>query len=156
MQHKTEKQLAKETVPKKNPLKIRSDMLAMDEYMRVFILPQIPSGYKEYRDALRETTDKAWRELYYALFTSKRERQRHLLALKVEMSLIEVYLREVRDVCYRGKEKKRLDQNSAKRFEVMASNHKAVMDIVWAWIKNENDRMPTENMQRLAGLTETE
>ncbi len=156
MQHKTEKQLAKETLPKKNPLKIRSDMLAMDEYMRVFILPQIPSGYKEYRDALRETTDKAWRELYYALFTSKRERQRHLLALKVEMSLIEVYLREVRDVCYRGKEKKRLDQNSAKRFEVMASNYKAVMDIVWAWIKNENDRMPTENTQRLAGLTETE
>ena len=131
-------------------------MLDLDEYLRVFIIPQIPAGFKEYRDALRQTMDLAWRALYHAAMTIKRERQHQLVELKIELSMVETYLKEIRDVCYRGKEKRKLDRNSERRFEVCAEKQKELMKMVWAWTKNEDSKMNTSKTQKTAGLVEKE
>ena len=136
------------------PFKIRYLMLDLDEYMRVFILPQIPAEYKDFRGIIKSAMDKAWHEVYYAAQTTARVRQNHLMALKVELMVMEVYLQEVRDVCYRGK--KKLDNTSARRFEVCARKQAAVMELVWAWIHNEDAKMPVKKSQKVAGLTEGE
>lgn len=54
------------------------------------------------------------------------------------MAKVEVYLQEIRDVCYRGKEKRKLDKNSERRFEICAKKYLTVMNFVWGWIKSEN------------------
>lgn len=138
------------------PFKIRAAMLDLDEYLRIFIIPQIPAGFNEYREAMRSVMDAAWHAMYHAAMTSRRERQHQLVILKIELAIIETYLKEVRDVCYRGKEKRRLDNNSARRFEVCASKQKAVMSIVWAWAKNENKLLNASKTEKTAGLAEKE
>lgn len=134
------------------PFKIRSALLALDEYLRIFIIPQIPAGHKEYREALRDAMDRAWRAMYRAVMTSKRERQHSLLELKIELVMVETYLREIRDVCYRGREKRRLDALSARRFDVCAGKQAEVMKIVWGWIKNEDKKLDTLKSQKTTGL----
>ncbi|MDO4526614.1 MAG: hypothetical protein Q4B87_00790 [Candidatus Saccharibacteria bacterium] len=143
-------------IPNGDPLKIRSLMLDLDEYLQIFILPQIPSEYKDYREMIQGAMNSGWHEMYRALLTQKRERQKHILATKIEMAMVEVYLREIRDVCYRGKAGKKLDQNARKRFEIVANKHREVMNIIWAWAKNEDRKMSTDNIEKLAGLVEKE
>ena len=138
------------------PFKIRSTMLDLDEYLRIFIIPQIPADYKEYREALRVAMDSAWRAMYFAVMTAGRERQHHLVELKVELAIIETYLREIRDVCYRGKAKRKLDTISARRFDVCAGKQSEVMKILWGWIKNENKKLDSKKTQKTAGLIESE
>lgn len=82
-------------------------MLDLDEYLRVFIIPQIPAGFTEYREVMRGTMDAAWHAMYHAAMTLRRERQHQLVILKIELAMIETCLKEVRDVYYRGKEKRR-------------------------------------------------
>ena len=118
------------------PFKLKSLMLDLDEYLRIFILPQIPADYKEYRNSMRIVMETAWRAMFKAAVTTGRERQRNLVTLKIEMSMIEVFVREIRDICYRGKEKKKLDKNSEHRFEVLAKKQKEVMMFVWAFSKS--------------------
>ena len=142
--------------PVYEPFKIKSAMLDLDEYLRIFIIPQIPSGFKEYREVMRTTMDKAWHAMYLAAMTSGRERQRRLVEFKIELAMIETYLREIRDVCYRGKEKRKLDNNSARRFEICGAKQKEVMNIVWAWVKNENKKMDAAKTEKTAGLVERE
>ena len=134
------------------PFKLRSLMLDLDEYMRIFVLPQIPTEHKEFRGTLRTVMDKAWHEAYFAAQTTARVRQNHLMALKIELMILEVYLQEVRDVCYRGK--KKLNKASGRRFEVCARKQAAVMSLVWAWIENENGKLPVKKSQKTAGLIE--
>lgn len=136
------------------PFKLRSLMLDFDEYMRIFILPQIPAEHKEFRDIIKPALDKAWHEVYFAAQTTARVRQNHLMALKVELMVIEVYLQEVRDVCYRGK--KKLAKASERRFEICAKKQAAVMELIWAWTKNENAKLPAKKSQKTAGLVEEE
>lgn len=131
-------------------------MLDLDEYLRIFIIPQIPAGFADYREVMRMTMDKAWHAMYNAAFTAGRQRQQQLLLLKIEMAMIETYIKEIRDVCYRGKEKKRLDAISARRFEVCATKHKAVMEIVWAWATNEVSKLDVAKSQKTVGLVERE
>ena len=138
------------------PFKIKAAMLDMDEYLRIFILPQIPTEYRDYRDNIRMAMDAAWRAMYHAAVTIRRERQHQLILLKIELAMIETYLKEIRDVCYRGKEKRRLDNNSARRFEICAKKQKDVMNIVWAWAKNEDAKMDSSKTQKTAGLIEKE
>lgn len=142
--------------PEYQPFKIRAAMLDLDEYLRIFILPQIPVEYKDYRADLREAMAGAWRAMLMAAATVKRERQKHLVTMKMELAMVEVYLKEVRDVCYRGKEKRRLDNNSARRFDVCAKKQKEVMTILWMWVKNENGRMDASKSQKTVGLIEKE
>lgn len=142
--------------PEYKPFKLRVEMTELDNYLRVFILPQIPAGFAEYRDSVRATMDKAWRELFRAAGTRKRVRQNHLVELKVELSMLDVYLQGIREVCYRGKEKKRLDKNSERRFEVCATKMHKVMNLVWAWAKNEDKKMDTEKSDKTVGLIEKE
>lgn len=139
-----------------DPLKIRAVMLALDEYLRIFILPQIPAGFKDFREDMRNSMNEAWRAMYAALSTSGRKRQHHLLELKVELAMIETYLQEIRDVCYRGKEKRKLDKNSARRFEICGNKQKEVMRIVWKWAKNENAKLDSTKSQQTVGLIEKE
>jgi len=142
--------------PEHEPFKIRSLMLDLDEYLRIFIIPQIPAGFADYREAMRQTMDKAWREMYRAALTTRRERQKHLLELKIELAMVEMYLKQIRDVCYRGKEKRKLDNNSVRRFEICAEKQKAVMNFVWSWVKNENKKMDASKTEKTAGLIEKE
>ena len=139
-----------------DPLKIRSVMLALDEYLRIFIVPQIPAGFKDFRVVILEAMDRAWQVMYMALFTSGRERQHHLVELKKELGMVETYLQEIRDVCYRGKEKRKLDKNSEHRFEICGNKQKDVMRIVWAWVRNENVRLDASKSQKTTGLIEKE
>lgn len=74
------------------PFKIRSLMLDYDKYMRIYILPQIPAEYKDFRETIKTAIDKVWHELYFAAQTTARVRQNHLIALKIESMVIEVYL----------------------------------------------------------------
>ena len=136
------------------PFKLKATMLAFDEYLRIFIIPQIPAGFAEYRASIRNSIEKAWRELYMASFTTGRERQRRLLEFKIEMAMIETFMKEIRDVCYRGKEKRKLDDKSARRFEVCAEKQRAVMEIVWGWIQNEHEKNDSRKTQKTAGLTD--
>ena len=138
------------------PFKIKAAMLDMDEYLRIFILPQIPAEYKDYRDSIRMAMEAAWRAMYHAAITARRERQHQLILLKIELAMVETYLKEIRDVCYRGKEKRRLDNNSVRRFEICAKKQKDVMNIVWAWAKNEDAKMDSSKTQKTAGLIEKE
>ena len=145
-----------DTKPKHEPFKIRSDMLALDEYLKIFILPQVPAEYKEFRDEMRVAMGQSWRALLSAAVTTGRTRQKHLVDLKVNMALVEVYLHEVRDVCYRGKEKRKLDKNSLRRFENCAKLQKAVMTTVWGWARNEDKKLDSSKTQKTAGLVEKE
>lgn len=138
------------------PFKLKSLMLDLDEYLKIFILPQIPSDYKEFRESVREAMAAAWRATFRAAVTTGRERQRNLVTLKVELSMVEVTVREVRDICYRGNQKKKLDKSSAKRFNVLAKKQKDVMMFVWAWAKNEDKRLDSSKTQKTAGLIEKE
>ena len=138
------------------PFKLKSLMLDLDEYLRIFILPQIPVEYKEYRGMTERAMEAAWRAMFHAAITSGRERQRNLVQLKIEISMIEVCLREVRDVCYRGKEKRRLDKKSASRFEKLAKKQKDLMVFVWAWAKNEDKKLDSTKAQKTFGLVEKE
>lgn len=142
--------------PDYEPFKIRAAMLELDEYLRIFIIPQIPAGFSDYREVMCNTMDAAWHAMYHAAITSRRERQHQLVMLKIELAMIETYLKEIRDVCYRGKEKRRLDNNSARRFEVCANKQKAVMSIVWAWAKNEDKLLDSTKTQKTVGLVERE
>ena len=138
------------------PFKIRATMMELDKYLRVFIIPQIPAEYKEYREAMRQVMDKAWHAMYHAALTEKRERQKHLLELKIELMMISVYLEEIREVCYRGKMKKKLDATTTRRFEICAKRQHDVMEIVWGWIENEATKMDPSRAQSTAGLIEKE
>ena len=138
------------------PFKMKQVMIDLDEYLMIFILPQIPAEFKDYRESLRRTMDKAWRAMYHAAFTAKRERQRQLVLMKIEMAMVEVYLQEVREICYRGKEKRRLDKMSARRFEVCAKKHREVMDVLWGWITNEDKKLNTAKSEKTVGLVERE
>lgn len=142
--------------PDYEPFKIRAAMLDLDEYLRIFIIPQIPAGFSDYREVMRNAMDAAWHAMYHAAITSRRERQHQLVMLKIELAMIETYLKEIRDVCYRGKEKRRLDNNSARRFEICANKQKAVMNIVWAWAKNEDKILDSTKTQKTVGLVERE
>lgn len=137
-------------------LRIRQVMMDLDIYLRVFIIPQIPAEYKEFREEMRETMNRAWHEMYLALQTSKRERQKSILKMKVEMAMVETYLHEIREVCYRGKAKKKLDKNSARRFEVAGQKEKEVMHILWGWAKNEDRKMDTSKNSSVSGLVDEE
>ena len=142
--------------PEHDPFRLRSAMLDLDEYLRIFILPQIPAEFKDYREGMRTTMERAWRAMYHAAITVRRERQHQLVELKIEMAMVETYLKEIRDVCYRKKEKKRLDAKSARRFDVCSSKQKAVMNTVWAWAKNEDKKMNSSRAEKTAGLIERE
>lgn len=122
------------------PFKLKSLMLEFDEYVRIFIIPQIPKERMEYREAMRDTLDKIWHEIFFSAGTTDRARRHHLLALRVELAVFEVYFTEIREVCYRGKGHKMLDTGAARRFEVCSSKMHAVMNFVWSWIKNEGKR----------------
>lgn len=139
---------------KYEPFKIKAAMLDLDEYLRIFIMPQIPAGFADFRGSMRESLERSWRALYMASSTAGRERQKRLLEFKVEMAMIETYLKEIRDVCYRGKEKRKLDQNSARRFAVCAEKQKVLMDLVWGWISNEHKKMNSQKTQKTAGLVD--
>lgn len=136
--------------------KLRSLMLDFDEYLRIFVLPQIPAGFKDYRDEIRDCMDTAWHKMYFAALTTRRERQKHILEYKIEMAMVEVYLREIRDVCYRGKEGRKLDAQAVRRFDVLAQKHKEIMNIVWAWAKKENEKMESSKIEKVSGLVEKE
>ena len=140
---------------KEDKLKIRTVTFELETYLRVFILPQVPADYKEFRDIINNRMIEVWHELYLALSTQKRERQRHLLLLKVELATMETYVEEIRKVCYRGKAANKLDQNSKKRFGIFANKYKEVMSIVWGWIKNEERKNPSGKIEKLAGLAES-
>ncbi|MBQ2695627.1 hypothetical protein IJG04_03280 [Candidatus Saccharibacteria bacterium] len=142
--------------PEVKEFKLKILMLQLDEYIRIHIIPQIPADYKEYREAIREAMDRAWRAMYHAAFTTKRERQRNLVELKIELAMVETYMKEIRDVCYRGKEKRRLDKNSAHRFAVCAKYNKEVMSVVWGWAKNEDASLDSSTTQKTAKLVEKE
>lgn len=144
---------------KKEPVrefKLKSLMIDFDEYLRIYILPQIPAGYADMRQDIKRAMDAAWTEVFFAASTTRRPRQNHLLALKVNMAKVEVYLQEIRDVCYRGKEKRKLDKNSRRRFEVCANKYLIVMNFVWGWIKNENRALAAAKSAGTAGLVEKE
>lgn len=148
---------AKDDKKKENEeFKLRTLLLDFDIYMRIYVVPQIPAGFNDYRTMFWRTMDKAWHELYHAALTRGRERQKHIMALKIEMAVVEVYLKEVRDICYRGKEKKNLTESVARRYEVLAAKHKAVMSVIWGWAQNENKKMAAEKNQKTAGLVEKE
>lgn len=138
------------------PFKLRVTMLDLDKYLRIFIIPQVPAEYKEFREELRHTMDAAWRMMYYAALTKGRERQRRLMDLKIELMMVEVYLVEIREICFRGKLKKKLNGISARRFEIAAKKQRAVMEIIWAWVKNEEKSAASARTQKTAGLVETE
>lgn len=142
--------------PENEPFKIRSLLLDLDEYLRIFILPQIPAGFADYRDEIKKAMDNAWREMYRAALTARRERQRHLLELKIELAMVEMYLKQIRDVCYRGKEKRKLDDSSARRFKVCAEKQKAVTSFLWGWVKNENKKLDASRTEKTIGLVEQE
>lgn len=144
---------------KKEPVrefKLRSLMIDFDEYIKVFILPQIPAGFADLRGDIRNSLDAAWSEVFLAAGTTKRPRQAHLLALRVHLAKVEVYLQEIRDICYRGKEKRKLDGNSMRRFEICAKKYSEVMELVWGWIKNENRALNATKSAGTAGLVEKE
>lgn len=128
--------------------------MELDKYLRIFILPQIPAEYKEFREEIRQTMDVAWHKMYHAALTKDRERQRRLLELKVEMMMLNVYLEEVREVCYRGRARRQLDKASARRFAVCADRQRDVMEIIWGWIENESKKMDPARSQKTAGLKE--
>lgn len=136
------------------PFKLKAAMLDLDKYLRIFIIPQVPAEYKGFRDELRHTMDTAWRMMYYAALTRGRERQRRLLDLKIELMMVEIYLTEIREICFRGKLKKKLSGISARRFEIAAKKKRAVMEIIWAWVKNEEDNLASAQTQKTAGLAE--
>ena len=138
------------------PFKVRVTMMELDQYLRIFIIPQIPAEYIEYREVIRQVMDRAWHAMYYAALTEKRERQKRLLELKIELMMVNVYLEEIRAVCYRGKMKKKLDAATARRFRVCAKRQRAVMEIVWGWIENEAKKMDPGKAQATAGLVEKE
>ena len=142
--------------PIHEPFKLKSLMLDLDEYLRIYILPQIPGGFADYRETMRTSMDRAWHAMYHAAMTTKRERQHHLVELKIEMAMVETYLREIRDVCYRGKEQRRLDKNSARRFKVCAEKQREVMDFIWVWVKNEDRKMDASKTQKTAMLLDEE
>ena len=75
--------------PDYEPFKIRAAMLELDEYLRIFIIPQIPAGFSDYREVMRNTMDAAWHAMYHAAITSRRERQHQLVMLKIELAMIE-------------------------------------------------------------------
>ena len=131
-------------------------MLDLDKYLRVFIIPQIPAEYKDFRNELRSAMDSAWRKMYYAALTKGRERQRRLLDLKIELMMVEVYLTEIREICFRGKLKKKLTSISARRFEIAGRKQKAVMEIIWAWVENEERKLDSSRTQKTSGLIESE
>ena len=137
------------------PFKLRGLMLEFDEYLRVFIIPQIPREYADIRNDIRAAMNTAWREVFFSAATVKRQRRHHLTALRVELAMVETYLTEVRDICYRGKNKRTLDQNSMRRFDVCATRFRTVMDFVWKWIKNEESRVSSESEEAKA-IQETE
>lgn len=134
--------------------KIRAAMLALDEYLRIYILPQIPAEYKDYRDIINQSLNKAWHAIYHAALTEKRERQKKLLELKIELMIINAYLEEILHVCYRGKMRRNLNKNAMHRFEVCAKKQKDVMAIVWGWLENEAKKMDPKRSQSTSGLTE--
>ena len=136
--------------------KLKSLMIDFDEYIKIFILPQIPAGFAGLREDIRKSLDEAWSEVFFAAGTTKRPRQMHLLALRVNLAKVEIYLQEIRDICYRGKEKKKLDNISARRFEVCAKKYSKVMELVWGWIKNENKALSAAKAANTAGLIEKE
>lgn len=136
--------------------KLKSLMLELDEYMRIFITPQIPAEFADMREGVRRTTDAAWHELYHAAMTSKRVRQSHLVNLRVEMAVLETYLQEIRDICYRGKEKRKLDKQSERRFEICAKKLYKVMNFIWGWAKNESKELDPAKSQKTVGLVEKE
>ena len=131
-------------------------MLDLDEYLKIFIIPQIPVEYKEIRGSLERAMEAAWHALFKAAVTTKRERQRNLVALKVELSVVEIYIREVKDICYRGKEKRRLDKNSSSRFTKLAKKESDLMGFVWAWAKSEDKKLDSSKTEKTAGLIEKE
>lgn len=137
---------------KYEPFKIKSTMLELDEYMIIFILPQIPAGFAVFRDNLREAMGNAWRLMYMASSTSGRERQKRLTEMKVEMAMVDTYLKEVRDVCFRGKEKRKLDGKSERRFEICAQKQRAVVELIWGWIENEHKKLDSSKTQKTAGM----
>ena len=136
------------------PFKIKSEMLALDEYLRIFIIPQIPAGFSDFRNSVREVMERAWRAMYMASATRGRERQKRLLEMKVEMAMMETYLKEIRDVCFRGKEKRKLDKISERRFEICAKKQRTVMELIWGWIENEHKKLDSTKTQKTAGLME--
>ncbi len=137
---------------KRGPFRLRYAMIELDEYLRVFIIPQIPAEYKEYRDVLRQAMDRAWHLMYYAALTEKRERQKRLLEYKVEMIMVSVYLQEIRDVCYRGKMQRNFNKATENRFRICAERHRRVMEILWSWIDKESKKMNPLNSQKTTGL----
>ncbi len=144
---------------KKEPVKefkLKSLMIDFDEYLKIHILSQIPAGHADMREDIKRAMDAAWSEVFFAAGTTKRPRQNHLLALRVNMAKVEVYLQEIRDVCYRGKEKRKLDKNSERRFEICAKKYLIVMNFVWGWIKNENRALEAAKSAGTAGLVEKE
>lgn len=142
--------------PEVKEFRLKVLMLQLDEYIRIHIIPQIPADYKEYREAIREAMDRAWRAMYHAAFTSRRERQRNLVELKIELAMVETYMKEIRDVCYRGKEKRRLGKNSMRRFEICARHNRDVMAVVWGWAKNEDALLDSSTTQKTVRLVEKE
>ena len=142
--------------PEVKEFKLKSGMLQLDEYIRIQIISQIPAEYKEYREQIREAMDKAWRAMYHAAFTAKRERQRNLVELKIELAMVETYLKEIRDVCYRGKEKRKFNKAVERRFEICAQYNKEVMNIVWGWAKNEDEKLDSSKTEKTAKMVEKE
>lgn len=136
---------------KYEPFELRSRMLKLDTYLRIFILPQIPAEHKEFREVVWRTMDEAWHKLYLAAFTEARERQKRLLEFRVELSMVEIYMREIREVCFRGKLK--LDAISERRFRVCADLQKEITKMVWGWVKNEDKKLDSTRTQKTAGLT---
>lgn len=84
--------------PEYEPFKIRAAMLDLDEYLRIFIIPQIPAGFSDYREVMRSTMDAAWHAMYHAAITSRRERQHQLVMLKIELAMIDLFKRNSRCV----------------------------------------------------------
>lgn len=131
-------------------------MKDMDVYLKVHFLPQLPAEYKEIRTNISAAMDNAWRALFKAATTSARERQRNLVVLKVELSMVENYVQETRDICYRGKAAKNMDANIARRYRVLAKKQSEMMSFVWAWAKNEDAKLDSSKTQKTAGLMEKE
>ncbi|MBQ3445464.1 hypothetical protein IJG29_01915 [Candidatus Saccharibacteria bacterium] len=130
--------------PKSKELDITRKMRELDEYMRIFILPQIPQEQKEFRDRISVALDETTRAIHYAVLSQRHTRLKYLMSVRVELAMVEFVMTEIRDVCYRGKEKRRLDANSAKRFAKAAKLKSEVLNIVWGWYKNENKLLEGE------------
>lgn len=112
----------------------------MDVYLMRYVLPQVPREHQEFRMSVRQAMHDALFRLYMAATTSGRTRQTHLVGLKTELALVEVYVEEIREVCYKGKMRERFTPTVAKRFEVLAGKQKEAMGMVWGWIKNEEEK----------------